>query len=318
MERNMTKIEFQKNVPLAQLTTFKIGGPAEYFYESSTLDELKEAISLAQQMKKPIFILGGGSNLLVSDSGFKGVVIKLKSLSEIEVKNTGDGFVLSVDAGTPLSKLVSKAIEIGGEGLEWAAGIPGTVGGAICGNSGAYGESMSQCVLKVKALDPKNFEIKEFSPEECQFDYRDSVFKKNGFIILSAEIFLKKGDKNLVQQKVIEYSKERAVKTPSQPSAGCVFKNIPFSKVSDEQLAKIPPAKIKGGKIPVGYLIEECGLKGYQIGGAQISSQHANFFVNLGNATAKDVYELIKLAKQKVLEKFGIKLEEEIRYLGNF
>ena len=318
MERNMTKIEFQKNVPLAQLTTFKIGGPAEFFYEISDSEELKEIVSQAQQMKKPVFILGGGSNLLVSDSGFKGIVIKLKSLSEIEVKNTEDGFILSVDAGITLAKLLAKAIEIGGEGLEWAAGIPGTVGGTIFGNAGAYGQSMSQCILKVKTLNPKNFEIKEFLPEDCQFDYRDSVFKKNGFVILSAEIFLKKGDKNLIQKKVIEYSKERAVKNPPQPSAGCVFKNIPLSKVNDEQLVKIPPDKIKGGKIPVGYLIEQCGLKGYQIGGAQISSQHANFFVNLGNATAKDVYKLIKLAKQKVLEKFGLKLEEEIRYLGNF
>lgn len=317
MERRQIKMELQKNILLKQFTTFQIGGPAEYFAETSDLEELKNAIQKAYQLEKPIFILGGGSNLLVSDNGFNGVVIKIKNAG-IEVIEKNNQTEITVLAGTPLALLLQKTLEMSLTGLEWAAGIPGTVGGAIFGNSGAYGQSIGECINKVLALNPQTFEIKEFSQKECEFAYRDSIFKRNGFIILSAEIILLRGDKNLINKKVVEYIKERKIKTPSHPSAGCIFKNISIDKLTKEQLKQIPTEKIKGGKVPVGYLIDQCGLKGRKIGDAQISEMHANFIINLGNAKAAEVFQLINLCKEAVLDKFGINLEEEIRYLGNF
>ncbi|MCX8016061.1 MAG: UDP-N-acetylmuramate dehydrogenase [Patescibacteria group bacterium] len=317
MERKQIKMELQKNILLKQFTTFQIGGPAEYFVEISDLEGLKNSIQKAYQQDKPFFVLGGGSNLLVSDSGFKGLVIKIKNVG-MEFLENNNQIKIIVLAGTPLALLLQKTLEMGLTGLEWAAGIPGTVGGAIFGNSGAYGQSMGECINKVLALNPQTFEIYEFSQKECEFSYRDSIFKRNNFIILSAEIILLRGDKDLIKKKVVEYIKERRMKTPPYPSAGCIFKNISIDKLTQEQLRQIPPEKIKGGKVPVGYLIDQCGLRGKRIGDAQISEMHANFIINLENAKAAEVYQLINLCKEAVLNKFGINLEEEIRYLGNF
>jgi len=313
----MIKVDFKENILLAPLTTFRIGGPAAYFCEISNFNELREAIIMAKKIRKPFFILGGGSNLLVSDDGFNGVIIKFVSKKMKVYKNADETFI-EVDAGVLLANVLQKTLEFKATGLEWGAGIPGTIGGAIFGNCGAYGKSISESIKKVTVLNPNNFEIKELSKENCEFDYRSSIFKRNGYIILSAQLNFKNVDNDEPRDLVLQYLKERKEKIPSYPSAGCIFKNIPAINVSPEILKKIPQDKIKGGKIAVGYLIDQCGLKGKRIGGAQISSMHANFIVNLENATAKDVYELIKLSKKSVFEKFGIKLEEEIRYLGQF
>lgn len=313
----MAKIEFQKNISLATLTTFKIGGPAEYFIRVTNSDELKDAFIQTKEMNKPIFILGGGSNLLVSDRGFDGIVIKIQT-QKFQVENHNSYFKIICDGGVLLSRVLALSLEIGAKGLEWATGIPGTIGGAVFGNSGAYGHSISEIVEKVIALDPATLQPKEFSQEECYFDYRESIFKKNGFIITSVYLNLEKDEKGDSKKIVLDYIKERKNKIPPYPSAGCIFKNIPINRASSQTLAKIPEEKIKGGKIPVGYLIDQCGLRGEKIGDAQISPMHANFIVNLGKATAQDVYQLINLCKIKVQEKFSISLEEEIRYLGNF
>lgn len=310
-------MEFKRNILLKQFTTFQIGGPAEYFVEISNIDELKETIQKAKELNKPIFILGGGSNLLISDSGFEGVVARIKMVG-VEIVEDKEKVNMKVLSGTPLAMILQKAVEIGATGLEWAAGIPGTVGGAVVGNSGAYGQSMGNYVKKVSALELKDMTIRQFSQNECLFSYRDSIFKKNDTVILSAELELLKGNKDLIRQKVSEYIKERKEKTPPYPSAGCIFKNIPIDQLSSNQLKQIPEEKIKGGKVPVGYLIDQCGLKGKRIGDAQISEMHANFIINLGNATAAEVYKLINLCKEAVFNKFGLKLEEEIRYVGNF
>ncbi len=310
-------LEIKSNVDLSTLTTFKIGGPAKYFCEIKNSKDLKEAIDIAKELQKPYFILGNGSNLLVNDDGFDGLVIKIKN-SEIKINDLGDFFEITVDAGFLLPQLLAKTLEIGAQGLEWATGIPGAIGGSVYGNAGAYGQSIGESVEKVIALDPNTLKIKEFSKEECDFSYRNSVFKRNGFIILSAQLKLKKGDSETSRKMILNYIEQRKNKIPNYPSAGCVFKNIPLEKASLKSLSKIPSEIIKGNKIPVGYLIEQCSLKGKKIGDAQISPLHANFIVNLGKATANDVYQLIKLCKQNVLEKFDIKLEEEIQYLGNF
>jgi len=255
-------MKFRKNVPLKNYTTFKIGGPAKYFFEAKRKEELIEAIKLAKKLELPFFILGGGSNLLVSDKGFDGLVIKF---------------------GQPLSSYVSK-------GLEWAVGIPGTVQGAVYSNAGAFKKSMKDVVKEVEVFDTKTEKIKNFKSKDCKFGYRDSIFKKNkNLIILSIKIKSKKSNRKKIKQ-YLDYRKK--TQPLNLPSAGSIFKN--------------PPAK------SAGELIEKCGLKGKRIGNVKISEKHANFIVNLGNGKAKDVKKLIKIIKNKVKNKFGVTLKEEI------
>lgn len=258
-------MNFRKNILLKKYTTFKIGGPAKYFFEAKTKIELISALKLAKEKNLPFFILGGGSNLLVSDQGFNGLVIKF---------------------GQPLSAYVTK-------GLEWAIGIPGTIQAAVWGNAGAFGGSMADVVKSVEVLDINSLKIKILKNKDCKFAYRDSVFKqKKNLIILSVEIKTKKSS----LKKIKEYLAHRKKTQPLNfPSAGSVFKN---------------PVGLSAGK-----LIQDCNLKGKKIGNVQVSEKHANFIINLGNGQAKDVIKLIKLIKEKVKNKFGIVLEEEIQLL---
>ena len=265
---NLDKLQnIQKNVSLAPYITFKIGGPAKYFYEAKNSEDLIKAIKAAKKAGLPYFILGGGSNILVSDEGFDGLVIKLQATSyKLQATN------IIADAGVLLSKLVSESVKAGLTGLEWAAGIPGTVGGAVRGNASAFKGSISNIVKNVR-------------------NYEDIIF--------SVEIELKKGDREKSLKMIKEYLEHRKKNQPLEyPSAGCIFKN--------------PAGQYAG------YLIDQCGLKGEKIGGAMISKKHANFIINTGNAKAKGVKKLIDLCKEKVKEKFGIELKEEIEYLGNF
>ena len=286
-------MKFRKNVSLAKYTTFKIGGPAKYFYIAKTKQDLIKAIKAAKELGLPFFVLGGGSNLLVSDKGFDGLVINFQfSISNFLPLKAG--FKVVVGAGLPLGKLVSASAEKSLTGLEWAVGIPGTIGGAIRGNAGAFGSSISDIVKEVEVFDVVELRIKNYELSDCEFEYRDSIFKHNSnLIILSAEIQLKKGDKKVIENKIKKNLQQRKKTQPlGFPSAGSIFKNP------------------KG--FSAGELIEKCGLKGKKINGAQISEIHSNFIVNLGKAKSKDVEKLIKLIKQKVKQKFGIVLEEEI------
>jgi len=310
-------MEFQKNVSLKDYTTFKIGGRAKYFCIVSTKPGLVGAIKLAKKMKLPIFILGAGSNLLISDKGFNGLVIKIencklkvefcdsrtkrkkKTKSSSHIKNCK----VNAEAGVPLNKLVSVSAEKSLSGMEWAAGIPGTVGGAVYGNAGAFGKSMKDVIKTVTVLKipnsksqiPNKFQTKKYKNKECRFGYRDSIFKKRkDLIIISATLQLKKGKKKEIgniMEEYLEYKKK------TQPlnflSAGSVFKN---------------PKNFSAAE-----LVEKCGLKGKKIGNAKFSEKHANFIVNLGGATAQDVKKLINLAKKSVKKKFGVVLEEEIQ-----
>lgn len=293
-----TKIEellkgVQKNVVLAPYTTFKIGGPAQYFYIAKTKENLIRAIIVAKKFNLPFFIWGGGSKILVSDEGFTGLVIKNSCLN-FQFKQ-GDIFA---EAGTKLEDLVDLSLEGSLTGLEWAAGIPGTVGGAIRGNAEAFDGFMSNIVIQVETFDCLTSEVKQFKNQKCQFGTKNSIFKQNkNLIILSAQIRLKKGSQEESKAKVKEYLDLREDKHPLDfPSAGCIFIN-PLDA-------------------PAGLLIDKCGLKGKTIGGAQISEKHANFIINTGGATANDVRQLIELIKKQVKKKFGIELKEEIQYLG--
>ena len=333
----------KKNVPLSSYTTFKIGGPAKYFFIAKSKKDLIKAIKVAQKFKMPFFILGGGSNLLVDDRGFDGLVINF----QFSIFNFQKNKII-VGAGLSLKKLVDVSKKRGLTGLEWAAGIPGTLGGAIRGNAGAFGHSISEVIREVEVLNKKlqvtlNCEaITEpvgtsslpviapqlrrseasgscYKLQDLKFGYRDSIFKHNkNLIILSCQIELKKGNKKEIQKNIKEYLKERESKHPSDfPSAGSVFKN-PKSKIQNPKLFKrFPELKKfkKKGMIPAAYLIEECGLKGKRVGGVMVSEKHSNFIINCGKGRAEDVIILISLIKQKVRNKFGIQLEEEIEYL---
>jgi len=310
---NQMKIEIKKNIALAEYTTFRIGGPARYFFEAETAEDLKEALLWAREKGVPYFILGGGSNLLVSDEGFDGLVIKVSS-SRFQVS----GNMINADAGVPLARLVIESVNNNLTGLEWAIGIPGTIGGAVCGNAGAYGHSISESVKGGKAMT-QDGKIVDFDKNACRFCYRGSAFKEkdNNLIILEVQLQLAAEKNGKAKKRMKEILAERSTKIPPFASSGSFFKNY-LVKDSGPLLKRFPELsqKIKGGKIAVAYFIEQAGLKGKTVGGAKIAEEHANFIVNAGGAKAKDVLELAKICKEKVKEKFGVGLEEETRYVG--
>jgi len=300
----MAKINFQKlkellpglkkDFSLKNFTTFKIGGRAKYLFEAKSKEDLVKAISAAKTFKLPFFILGRGSNLLVSDRKFEGLVIKIANCKF----QIADCRILA-EAGVPLGKMVRISVENGLSGLEWAIGIPGTVGGAIWGNAGAFGNSMKNVVKEVEVLKIVDcrLQVVNLKNKDCKFGYRESIFKKRpNLIILSAILQLKKEKKSEIKRKIREYFNYRRKTQPLNfPSVGSVFKN---------------PLGFSAAK-----LIEECGLKGKIVGGAKISEKHANFILNFRNGKAKDVLKLIRLVKQRVKKKFKISLKEEIQYL---
>ena len=302
----------KKNILLKNYTTFRIGGPAKYFFQAKTKSDLILAVKIAKKFRLPFFVFGGGSNLLVSDKGFKGLVIKIQN-SKFEILNgarrrrEGGGRVSSkifTEAGTLLGQLVNATTRVGLTGLEWAVGIPGTVGGAVRGNAGAFRKSMKDIIKTVEAFDTKTGKIKILKNKDCKFGYRDSIFKKNkNLIILSAVLQLKKGRhppatrKKKIKNKIQKNLEQRKETQPLNfPSAGSIFQNPPgFS---------------------AGELIEKCGLKGKRIGNVKIFEKHANFIVNLGGGKGKDVMGLIKIIKNRVKKKFEVVLEEEVQFLG--
>jgi len=307
-EKKIALNGLKENIPLAKFTSFNIGGRAKYFFEGNNKREIIKAVSLAKQEDLPFFILGGGSNLLVDDKGYQGLVIKIQN-SGVNIQKENSNFKVAAGAGTSLSLLVSNAAENGLSGLEWTVGIPGTLGGAIYGNAGAFGKSMKDVVKEVEVFDAKDLQVKIYSLEDCRFDYRESIFKKDkNLIILSAVLELKKGEKKEIENKMKRYLSERKKKQPMGfACAGSVFKNPSFAQTSRRFMTD--------RELSAGELIERCGLKGRSIGGAKISEKHANFIINLGKAKFSDVRRLIDLIKKRVRSKFGIELEEELQYL---
>lgn len=313
-------VRIQENVPLASHTTFGIGGPAKYFAEAESAEEIVECCKWANPPTGglPIFVLGGGSNVLISDKGFNGLVVKVQS-SKFKVQSSA----LEVEAGVPLAKIVSEAVSAGLSGLEWAIGIPGTVGGAVCGNAGAFGKETADNLESVKALDLEDLSVKEFKKSECGFCYRDSMFKNNrDWIILEAVFKLEKGEPAEIKEVMKDCVKQRERSFGSgQKCAGSFFKNIEWerSDINKSEFIKkyleIEQFKDKS-KIAAGFLIDFFGFKGKKIGGAMVSNEHANFIVNTGNATAEDVVSLAALIKEKISSRYGFNLEEEVCMVG--
>ena len=315
MNHELSKVKnIKTDEPLAPYTTFKIGGSAKYFLESGDIEEIKQALQAAREENLPIFILGGGSNILISDSGFSGLVIKTK-FDKLEFDNEK----VIVGSGVSLKKLVAQSVAHDLTGLEWAIGIPGTVGGAVRGNAGAWRKEIKGAVEKVKVLrDGKEIILEN---KDCNFKYRHSIFKANQDIILEIILKLEKGSKEESQKQMKEYLEKR-IKTQdtSFPSCGCMFKNIKIENLSKKELkgikGKVPQDFLDKSVIPAAWLIDQCGLRGHAIGGVAVSERHANFIINKKEATSQDVFNLIFLIKEKVLNKFNVKLEEEVQLVG--
>ncbi|MCK4891443.1 MAG: FAD-binding protein [Candidatus Pacebacteria bacterium] len=327
-------IEIQKNISLSKYTSFKIGGPAMYFCVVENNDEIKEALEFAEKNKLKIFVLGGGSNLLISDKGFDGLVIRITNY-ELRIKNNE----IFVGSGLSLAKLVNESVKNNLTGLEWAMAIPGTVGGAIANNAGANGMSMSDVVEEVEVLEitpqpplsgglsssPDKGRlggVRRLTNKQCNFLYRNSIFKEEkNYIILSVVMRLKKGSEKESREIMLKYTKNRTAKQPLKyPNAGSIFKNPEVDdKHLEDLIEKYPElANIaKNNIIPAGWLIEQINeLKSKKIGGAMISEKHCNFIVNFNNAKSEDVVILTSLIKQKVRNRLGIQLKEEIEYVG--
>ena len=281
--------------PMARHTTFRIGGPADYFVELGSIEQIRAAIQVFREENLPWFVLGRGSNLLVSDKGYRGVILSIyKDFQKTEIQ----GETVTVQAGVLLTTLSGKVLDASLTGLEFASGIPGTIGGAVVMNAGAYGGEMKDIVRKVTVLD-QDGEVRTLTCGEMQFGYRTSLAKKKGYIVLGAELTLKQGEKEKIREEMQALKAKRIEKQPLEfPSAGSTFKR---------------PEGYFAGK-----LIMDAGLRGAAVGGAQVSEKHCGFVVNTGNATAADVRELMRQVQGKVQEQFGVHLEPEVRFLGEF
>jgi len=313
----MPDLNIKQNIDLAEFTNFKIGGPAKFFIEVKTKEELKEAVKWAGEKKEKIFILGGGSNILINDRGINGLVIKLSN-DDFLIK----GQRLDCGAGAILSKVSSLAISHNLSGLEWIVGIPkATIGGAVRGNAEAFNVAMSDIIETVEVYDALKNKFKTLSNKDCGFSYRASIFKKkNNYIIWSAILKLKNENPEIIKNLVNKSIEFRGKNYPKLPSAGSVFKNIPVKLIEQNNPRLLEEIRKRGitrlDNVGAGMLIDMLGLKGKTIGGAKVSLEHANHIVNTGKATAEDVVTLISYIKQQVRDKLDIQLEEEIQYFG--
>lgn len=310
-------MEFQQNVPLAPYTSLKIGGPAEYFATCATPEEVISAVREAREKQLSLTVLAGGTNVLVDDAGIRGVVLLMR-IRGIEQ----DGSLMRAFTGTPIAELVAKSVNAGLAGLSWAGGLPGTVGGAVFGNAGTFGHAIGDTLEYVEIIDERG-ERRVITKSECGFDYRTSVFKTQHpeWILLSATFALPRGDREALHKEMLDAVAFRNAHHPAPSSAGSFFKNpdarppIGFSGGGTVPPRGDSPPREWFSRVPAGWLIDRAGLKGTRVGGATISEKHANFVVNAENATAEDIRVLAQHIKDTVREKFGVELEEEVRYL---
>lgn len=284
-----------RDEPMQKHTTFRVGGPADYFVMPETIEQVQKVVTLCKEEEIPYYIVGNGSNLLVSDKGYRGVIIQIgKRFGQIEVK----GNQITAQAGALLSAVANRALEAGLAGFEFAAGIPGSLGGACVMNAGAYGGEMKDVLLSVTVLTPEG-EVLAIPREELELGYRTSIIEKKHYLVLEAVIELQKGDPEEIKAVMDDLRQRRIDKQPLEyPSAGSTFKR---------------PEGYFAGK-----LIQDAGVKGFQVGGAQVSEKHAGFVINKNHATASDIYELMRQVSEKVEEESGVRLEPEVKRLGEF
>ena len=292
-DKGKSQISVLTNEPMCSHTTFKIGGPAEYFITPRTEEALLYSVSKLKENKIRTFILGRGSNVLFSDKGFSGAVVSMSELDQTTVEGTS----VKSCCGASLTSVARLAARHSLTGLEFAFGIPGSIGGAVYMNAGAYGGEVASVIVRTKTIDPVSGVLHSYEGHQHEFGYRESVFRKNGDIILSTEMQLSHGCRDQIERTMAEYLERRQQKQPLEfPSAGSVFKRCEGHFT--------------------GQMIEEAGMKGLTVGGAQISEKHAGFIVNIGGATANDVLTLIEIIKDKIYSRFGCKLECEMIYVN--
>ena len=288
-----SNLEVLYNEEMSRHTSFKIGGQAEYYIKIKKIEELQELLEISKKHKIPLTVIGNGTNILVKDYGIKGIVAKI-NIKNIEISE--ENAIVTVGAGNTLAEIAQVLKNSDMSGFEELSGIPGTIGGAIRMNAGAHGKEIKDVIISATAID-YNGNIREFTKEEMQLEYRNSIFSKEKYIILSAKLQLEQGNKEEISTKMQEYANWRKEKQPLEyPNAGSTFK--------------------RGDGFITAALIDQCGLKGYTVGGAQISTKHAGFIINTGNAKAKDVLELVEITKKQVLQKFGKEIQLEIEVLG--
>ncbi len=292
---NVPEEDILTEEPMSRHTTFRIGGEAACFIRISSEEQLRKLIPYFENVGVEYFVLGKGSNLLVGDKGYPGVILQISdACQQIEAEENR----LQVQAGAALSKVALFAMERGLEGLEFAAGIPGTVGGGVVMNAGAYGGEMKQVVESVRVLSSEG-EILTLDNDTMEFGYRTSIIRNRNFIVLSVTFLLREGNREEIRARIEDFQKRRMEKQPlNYPSAGSTFKR---------------PEGYFAGK-----LIMDAGLRGFQIGDARVSDKHCGFVVNVGKATARDVTDVIEEVQEKVRERFGVSLEREVIYLGKF
>jgi UDP-N-acetylmuramate dehydrogenase len=295
--------------PLRLHTTFRIGGPADFFFAARTPDAVVQALRAAHAIGLPVFLLGGGSNLLVSDQGYRGLVV-YNACEAIEF----DGSAGHVECGADFLELIYRCRDHGLAGLEFAAGIPGSVGGAIAGNAGCYGKDIGSHIIECTHVTLDGARVETCPAAWYQFAYRDSRLKREPRALLSCLLQFAPGDRGEIQKVIDEKLEVRRVKHPQwriEPTAGSYFKNLP----PDWQM---PGAKHSPGthRVAAGQLLDECGCRGLRVGDAMVFEKHANIIVNAGHATAREVLELAAIMKAKVRERFGVTLEEEVMFLG--
>lgn len=290
---HMNSIE--QNIPLKDKTSFRIGGPARFYTRVNTEKEIGEVVSWANENNKPVFILGKGSNILISGNGWPGLTLDISEYSAI----SWDGSFASCQSGASLHTLVKEAVDRGLCGIEQLAGIPGSVGGALIMNAGAFKQAVSDCLMSVKGIDCSNYKMWELEKNEIDFGYRTSSFKEMDTILLGANFHFEEGDRDNLKSVYRDILQRRNEKQPlDKPNCGSVFKN--------------PEGNYAAA------LIEKCGLKGHHIGGAMVSEKHANFIVNVSDASASDVRKLIAFIQEKVFREQGILLEPEVVFVGEF
>ncbi len=285
------------NEPLWKHTSYRIGGPADFYLLVENEQELRDWVKLARELGNPYLIIGRGTNLLVADKGFRGLIIENRCL---DFSFDAESHTVHAEAGVPFAVLARKTAEYGAAGLEWAVGIPGTVGGAIVNNAGAYDGAVVDVICRVTILDQKG-QIRELTTEKLKLGYRTSRFREqeaHGEAILSSDFTLTAESITVLRKRMARYRSLRRADQPHQPSAGSVFKN--------------PPGR------SAGQLIEQAGLKGKRFGSAQVSLKHANYIVNLGSARANDVLALISLIREEIWQQFDVELELEIELIGEW
>lgn len=306
-------INIQENILLAPLTTFDIGGNARYFVEVVSIEEIKEAVAFAKERSLKYFVFSGGSNTLFADSGFDGLVIRIRNNSM-----TDNGGELMCGAGTSLMTFLMFAAEKEYTGGENLTGIPGSVGGAVRGNAGAFGTEMKDIVKEVHAINVETGETKVFSHEECAFGYRKSFFKKNpSFIIVNILCHFEHGNKKEIESAMHDViAKRNNLQIQDVKSAGSWFTNPEADERVQEMFEHDTGKKSHDGRVPAGWLLQSCGVFQKRIGDIQAGIQHANYFINMGNGTAEQAMQLSAVAKTRVRDEFGVNLKEEVVLAG--